>query len=215
MEAHSQLDLRGSQLLSAKTLESIRVRLTEAVETAEDLVRKRPDVAIYSSSLAQVSCQLGGIYKDLANKDSINSRELMMEAERHYRRACVRQAALSKRYPTAKAYQVWLAKFQGNLARIEHQQRQVDQAHVLISRSLRTLEKLSAEYQSEPVVQQLMRRGYALLAQILDERGRRDRADLARALAKELGMDGPPRRGPGGRHPGDRADLFAPPPHRR
>lgn len=221
LDALTQIDLRASQLLSEETLESLRERLEQALPIAEELVAARSDVAIYASTLSQASYQLGLILEHLADDAADrDSREILVEAERHYRKAVNRQTSLVRRYPKAYGYQVWLSVFQIHLCRIEHQQRQLDQAHVLITRAIRGLEKLPAEYSDDDSVRRISARAYAQLGFILEDRGRRDRADMVREIVDSLEL--PIERGFPGFRRGRRLgvgplppEFFAPPPHLR
>lgn len=189
LDALTQIDLRASHLLSDETLEMLRARLERALPIAEELVADRSDVAIYTSTLSQASYQLALILEHLANKvDDRNSREMLVEAERHYRRAVNRQTVLVRRYPDAHGYQVWLTVFQVDLARIEHRQRQLDQAYVLITRAIKGLEKLPDEFGDTNSVRRISARAYAHLGLILEELGRRDRADTVREIVEALGL---------------------------
>lgn len=233
LDAYTQIDLRACEHLTRETLEELRARFSEAMTIGEKLSSERSDVALYTSTVAQAAFKLAMILEVLADSsDGAERRELRAESERYFRRATSRQATLAKRYPHCPGYQVWLAGFQIELSRVEHHQHQLDQAHVFLARAIRIIEKLPSDVAKTTVVRALARRSFVQLGLIMEDRGRRDRADFARELAEAFGPDGrgSPSRDPLGRSwpagdprgesrdgPGEMLlrELFPPPPHQR
>lgn len=157
--------------LQPKNLGTIRDRLRKAVALGEALVTKRPDVALYASSVIHVHFKLARVELQAAAEATAERRDQYVAAAAQHMRAAVnRQTELIRRFPTAVGFAAWQALFRQQLAALLVQQGDLDEAQYQATAAIFLIEEL-LQLSAEPVLGMIADAAYRTLNQVFIEEG--------------------------------------------
>ena len=139
METLSELNVFGAAV-DAASVPVAESNLRTARSIGEQLVEDYPHSVDYSLALIHTCFKLGRIVESQSDvQDPSERARRLHQAEQCYRQARDLQRFLVRRFPRATAYQVWLAMFQQDLARVEREVGRFAQSKQLLDESIRIL----------------------------------------------------------------------------
>jgi tetratricopeptide (TPR) repeat protein len=169
--------------------DAAKKQLEEAVSLARGLLDEYPTVPLYAVSLALAHDRLGELLEQTDQPE---------QSERHYRKAAVLEASLSRQHPEVVAYDLTLSRIQRSLARVLADRKELTEARALLEASA---DRLDALLKKAPTQRERIRgslgRTERDLAEVLTRLGEPELAAKARRRAEDLAPDhkgGPPPR---------------------
>lgn len=172
---------------SSPSLED-RHRLQEALRIETELVKQYPHVPDYQAALAR-------LHSELARWAAAAGQ--WAEAEDHLRQALTIQQSLADRFPHLLPYQMELARQWFLLSRVLQSQGKKEQYRKLLEEAIQRAEKRVHESDRQMFLRGFLSWAYAAQAELLQQLGQTDQANLARQKAEQLR----PKDSPGGRTP--------------
>jgi tetratricopeptide (TPR) repeat protein len=182
-ETYSKLDMRR---IRDPEIPRTVSQLRKAAKYADELAIKHSNIPQYMHSVSHINHKLGTALRRFAGRNLVKRDSILQESKDRYQEAVRVQKLLVSQYPSIPSFRLWMAKMQLSLSETLLAGHQYEEARTLIEQSMTNLNQMLETEPSKKLIYQSLADHQRTMAEIFDQQGSQENANLARKQADEF-----------------------------